>query len=175
MSIGGISPIGGGAVPQTNMPASVAGGTAAAPAGQGSQLQAGDTGLITPGSSILAMSSTSISASMETLTASNSPMLANNDALGAALLLLVLQYMQESDPTQKQNLLSTIMSIAGGQQQGGNNQSSLMYSSSSLSIESTQLVMIGSGDALGAYSGASAGLQQVPQSDSGAAGLNVLA
>jgi hypothetical protein len=141
------------------------------PAGQ--TADGGKIGGAVGGSSVLSLSSTSVAASSETLLAVKSPMLATNEAIGAALLMLILQYLQANDAKEKQELTAMIVALAGMQQNKGAGEL-LFYSSSSLSIQSTQLTMATSG-ALDAYSGASASLQQAPQSDAGAAGLNVTA
>jgi hypothetical protein len=101
-------------------------------------------------------------------------MLSTNEALGAALLMLILQYMQSSDSNEKQGLLDVISSLVGSQQQQGSS-SMLSYSSSQVSIESTQMVMINTSDAINSYAGATATAQQAPQVDSGSAGLDVTA
>jgi hypothetical protein len=85
--------------------------------------------------------------------------------------MLVLQFLQSSDSQEKQNLTDMIGALASMQQQnqGGG---MLLYSSSSLSIESTQLT-IATSQGLDAYSGAAASLQQAPPADAGSAGLDV--
>ncbi|MBI4578383.1 MAG: hypothetical protein HY718_01680 [Planctomycetes bacterium] len=165
-AISGIGPVSGGIVPPENhQPAGAAVDTTPA--------NTSAAGSLAQSSSILSLSTTSINASSESLMIANTSALAGNDAVGAALLLLVLQYLQTSDPTEKQNLLSIILAIAGAQQQQTGETSTLMYSSSSLSIETTQMTYVTS-DALSAYSGATAN-QQAPQIDPGAAGLDMVA
>lgn len=162
--ISGISPIYSGMTGQS-LPAADT---------SGQQLEAGQAGASVGSSSILSLSSTSMSASSETLMASGTPMLASNEALGAALLLLVLQYLQSGDSQEKQGLSEMIVGLAGMAQQGQGGGDFLLYSSSSLSIESTQL-SIATSQGIDAYTGAAASLQQAPSADAGAAGLDVTA
>jgi hypothetical protein len=163
--IQGIGPIYGGTTAGQMAPT---GGLA------GKTADGGKIGEAAGGSSILSLSSTSMTASSETLLAVKSPMLATNEAIGAALLMLILQYLQAGDAKEKQELTAMIVALAGMQQQSRGAGELLFYSSSSLSIQSTQLTMATS-QALDAYSGAAASLQQAPQGDAGAAGLNVTA
>lgn len=162
--LSGIGGVGGYLPPQQQ--SNLGGDALQAPAASGSA---------SPGGSILAVSSSSISASMETLMSMDMPMLASNEALGAALLLLVLQYLQTGDSNEKQQLLDVIASLAASQKGGGAGGSLMLYSSSSMSIENTQMLLIAPGDAAGAYSGASALNQQAPQIDAGSAGLDLTA
>ena len=114
--------------------------------------------------------STSISASSESLMAAWSPMLSSNEAIGAALLLLILQYMQTQDPQERKDLLGLIGSLAAGQQSSEGSSGVLMYSSSQLSIETTSITLTTGG------SGYDAGAQIAPPADSpGSAGLDVVA
>jgi len=172
-SINGISPIYGGYGGRI-APATAAAGQAAPASGTGQAAGTGTAAGATQAgaaSSILSLSTTSLTATSETLMASNTPMLASNEAIGAALLLLVLQYLQSSDPNEKQNLTDMIIALAGMQQSQGAGQL-LFYSSSSLTMESTQLT-IATSQALDAYAGTAASMQQAPPADAGTAGLNV--
>lgn len=165
--IQGIGPIYGGmsGAPAQAMPPAGAAGQSA----KGQQVAGSAAGA----SSILSLSSTSINATSETLLTAQTPMLATNEAIGAVLLMLILEYLQTSDAQEKQNLTSMIVALASMQQQQSDGQL-LFYSSSSLSEESTQLT-IATSQGLGAYAGTAASLQQAPPSDAGAPGLNVLA
>jgi hypothetical protein len=167
--INGINPIYSGYLNQVT-PSGAATGKETEPIRAG---QLAQTGQLAGGSSILSLSSTSLSATSETLMAGNMPMLATNEAIGAALLLLILQYLQTSDSKEKQNLTDMIVALAGMQQQNAGGEM-LLYSSSSLSIESTQLT-IATSQGLGAYSGAAASLQQAPPGDPGSPALDVSA
>lgn len=164
--ISGISPIYGG----------ISSGQVASPSSlsNGEAIEPGQIGGAASGSSILSLSSTSLTATSETLLSASAPMLSSNEALGAALLMLILQYLQTSDPTDKQNLTNMITALAGMQQQSQGGSDLLMYSSSSMTMETTQLT-IATNQSLGAYSGSAASLQQAPQTDAGSAGLNVVA
>jgi len=168
--MGGIEAIGSATSGMTAGAISPAGG-----ASGGQTLQAGGLEQSAGQSSVLSLSSTSIQASSETLLMAKSPMLASNEAIGAVLLMLILQYLQTGDAQEKQNLTSMIGALAGMQQQGkGGGGELLFYSSSSLSVESTQMT-IATSQGLNAYTGAAASLQQAPAADAGSAGLNVLA
>ncbi len=121
--------------------------------------------------SILSLSQTSISASVESFIATYGPVMSSNELLGAVLLLLTLQLMQSRDPDERKQLLGAIMGLASQMQQ----QSSggvLMYNSSSLSIESTQITAVSGEAGLSAYLGAMNTAQTAPGIDAGG-GLNL--
>jgi hypothetical protein len=165
--IGAISS--GGAWPQVY-------GTAAA-----GQLPAQDSvaaaagGSMSASQSLTSLSSTSINASSESLIATMTPSANNNELLGAVLLMLIMEYMKTDDKQQKQDLMGLATLLLQQQQQQSAGAQTIMYNSSSLSIESTQIQVASSEMAISAYSGAAATLQQAPNIDAGAAGLNVVA
>jgi lipopolysaccharide biosynthesis regulator YciM len=90
----------------------------------------------------------------------------NNQLLGAVLLMLMAEYMNSDDDEEKKGLLG-LMGLMIGQQQSSGSQ---IMMSSSLNLESVQMH-----GAAGAYNGAAANFQQAPQTDAGAAGLDVSA
>lgn len=106
----------------------------------------------TASQSAVLVSSTSIAANVESFVATYGPVASNNEILGALLLLLMLQYMQSDDEQEKKGLLGLLMGLAQIQQQAGQ-PASLMYSSTSLSIESTQMMAVSQQMAVGAYAG----------------------
>jgi len=125
--------------------------------------------------SVLSLASTSVNAASEAILASDIPMLASNEAIGAVLLLLILQYLQSTDPAERQQILDTVLALSGMlRQDRGSSANVLFYSSSDVSIESTQLAL-STTEGLNAYSGSAANLRQAPPPDAGAAGLDVLA
>ncbi len=91
----------------------------------------------------------------------------NNELLGAVLLMLLLQYMQGNEDDQKNGLLGMMMALAALQGQQGN--SSFTYSSSSLSIETTQMQMGSSQAAMTAYGGG-VDASKAPPVDAGSGG-----
>lgn len=84
------------------------------------------------------LSSTSISATSETLIANLGGM-GNKDLVAAVLLMLTLELLKSEDPEEKKQLLAAIAALA---QQGGDSGGTMLYSASSLSIESTQLQVL---------------------------------
>lgn len=95
----------------------------------------------------------------------------SNELLGAVLLLLLLEYMRTENEDQKQGLLAMMGELLKMQQQGSQQSSTLLYASSSLSIESSEL-MVSVGGAANAY-----GTDGVSPSTQGvsASGLDVIA
>ena len=126
------------------------------------------------GQSIASISSTSMSANIESFSGVSSAASNNNELLGAVLLMLMMQYMKSGDAGQKQDLLSVISALAQQQGQSNSASSTFSYSSTSISMESTQIQM-SSTQVAAAYSGASATMQQVPAADAGSGSLNVIA
>ena len=168
----GVSPIGGmpsGGMPYRTNPAGNAEGAPAAP------IQHNLAGTEASSSKTIAsLSASSINASSESLIASNGPVLADEQLLGLVVLLLTLQYLQSDDEEEKKDLLTLLLALAQ-QQQSGNSSESLMYNSTSLSVESSQMQVISTDNALSAYSGGTIDPQQTPPADPGAAGLDVSA
>lgn len=168
--ISGISGMAAGGMPQRM---NMAGGTGEAQAAPVQQNLAGVEAASSK--SIASLSTTSVNASSESLIASNGPVLADDKALGLALLLLTLEYLKsgEDEDEEKKGLLDLMLAIS--QQQGGGDSTSLMYSSRSLSIESTQMQVASTENATSAYSAGAANPQQVSSAGPGAAGLDVSA
>ncbi len=162
----GISGIGG--MPQQ---INLAGSTEGAQAAPVQQNLAGAEALSSQ--TIASLSTTSINASSESLIASNGPVLGDDKALGLALLLLMMEYLQSDDEEEKNGLLGLMLALA--QQQGGGNGGLLMCNSTPLSIESTQMQVVSTENAIGAYSAGMMGPQQESPVGPGAAGLDVSA
>ena len=156
--IGGIA--GGGAPIQPKPSATVEGAPTAAQNTTGGAATSA-------GQSLVSMSSTSISASSESLLASNSPVLADQQLLGLVVLMLTLEYLQSDDEEEKKGLLALMLALSQQQSSGGEQ---FMYSSSSLSIESTQIQAVSSETAMNGYTGGSVDPQQVPGVHGGAGG-----
>ena len=124
--------------------------------------------------SALSASSISMTAATQSLVATSGAAPSSNELLGAVMLMLILEYLKTDDEQEKTGLLALISMLAQQQQQGAGG-STLMYSSSYLSIESTQLQFASTDMAVSAYTGATATLQQAPGVDPGAGGLDVVA
>lgn len=124
---------------------------------------------------LTSLSSTSITATNESLIATTGTSSNNNELLGAVLLLLIMEYMKTDDKEQKQGLMDLITLLAQQQQQQSGGGQTIMYNSSSLSIESTQYQAVSTDVAISAYSGATAATQQAPNIDASAGGLDVVA
>jgi len=109
----------------------------------------------------------SVNQSSEMLALSDAPQgaIVSNELLGAVLLLIMLEYMQSEDEQEKQNLLALAMMVAQAQVQSSQS-SSLTYVSTSLSVESTQIMMAGS--ATSAYTNAGANPTGSAESAAGA-------
>jgi hypothetical protein len=120
------------------------------------------------------LSQLSVSQSSEMLLYSEQPMAASvsNELLGAVLLMLMLEYMKSNDDEEKQGLLGLMGLLLQMQQQNGSQQSMLFYTSSSLSIESSQMQMTSGQAVSNAYT--NAGVSPASGGDSSAA-LNVVA
>jgi hypothetical protein len=154
-------------------------GTAAAGTAPAAPAQGGEIGTIAGGAlsasqSVLSLSSTSITANVESFMGTYGPVMSSNEMLGAVLLMLIMEYLKTDNDQDKKDLLGLISTLAQ-QQQGAGGGGSFIYQSSSLSIESTQLQVASSEMNFGAYSGAAATLQQAPAADPGSAGLDVVA
>lgn len=146
---------------------------AQAPALQGMNGMAAGNG-IGASQSVESLSSTTISAQVESFIATYGPVVANNELLGAVLLMLIMEYLKAENEKDRKDLLSLISTLAQQQQQGGNSGGVMMYSSSSLTIESTQYQAASMQMAIGAYDGSAATLQQAPTVDAGAGSINVM-
>jgi hypothetical protein len=120
------------------------------------------------------LSQLSISQSSEMLMVSQAPQgaIANNELLGAVLLMLILEYMKSQDDKEKEGLLGLMGMIMQMQQQNNAQQSTLFYASNSLSIDSTQIQVASGQAATNAYT--NAGLDPAAAGTSGAS-LNVVA
>ncbi len=118
------------------------------------------------------LSSLSVNQSSESLLIVDnaSPAAVSNELVGAILLFLLLEYMKSGSDEEKRDLLGLMGAIVQMQQTAGGQSSVLMYSSSSLSMESTQLQL---GSSSTVYT--NAGLAQSPGADPGAGGLDVTA
>lgn len=123
--------------------------------------------------SVFSRSSTSTAANVESFIATYGPIVSSNEMLGALLLMLIMQYIKTGNDREKQDLLGLI-SVLARQQQGAGSGSTFVYQSSSLSIESTHIQAAASEVSAGAYTGATATLQQAPATDPGSAGLDVI-
>ncbi len=166
----GISAI-GGAAGGYFVPPSVPAVSAAATPQTAATAPAGASAL-----SLASMSSTSISASMQSFAATYGPALSSNELLGAVLLMLTLEYMKpDKSDSEKKDLLAVILALAQQQQGNSAGSGSIAYTSSSLSIETTQYQGISVASGIGAYSGAAANPQFAPAVDAGSAGLDVSA
>jgi len=126
---------------------------------------------------VASASSLSVQQSSEMLMVSEggSGAITNNELLGAVLLLLMLEYMQSEDEDEKKGLLALLSGLVQMQEQSGSQQSMLMYSSSSLSIESTQMQVVSTENAISAYSAGAVDPQQASPDGLGAAGLDASA
>lgn len=114
--------------------------------------------------------------SSETLMASEgvNSAITSNELLGAVLLLLMLEYMQSEDKEEKQGILALMATLAQMQQQNNTQQSLFLYSSSSLSIESSQMQSTATGEAASnAYT--NAGVDPAQANHPGTGGLDVVA
>lgn len=179
----GVSPIGnyGSGIPMqpaqyapaanSAMPAS--GGVDGGLAAQGSGAVAGAS--ITASQSAVAISQTSISASVESFMGTYGPVMANNEILGALLLLLTLQYMQSSDEQEKKGLLGLMLGLLQQQQQASQAGGSFMYSSSQLNIESTQMVAMSQQMAVDVYAGGGSIGSAPPVSGTGSGSVDTVA
>lgn len=127
------------------------------------------------GGSIMSVSSTSISSTVESFIGTYGPMLSSNELLGAVLLMLALEYLTSSDEEEKQGLLELMLALAEQLRGGGEASGMFMFSSSSMSIESTQITISSPEMALGSYAEAADTSQQALPSDAGSAGLDVVA
>lgn len=118
------------------------------------------------------LSSLAINQSSESLLVADNASSAavSNELLGAILLFLILEYMKSGSEDEKKDLLGLMGTIMQMQQTSGSQSSVLMYSSSSLSIESTEMQM---GSSSTIYT--NAGLAQSHAADPGAGGLDVTA
>lgn len=118
------------------------------------------------------LSSLAINQSSESLLVADNASSAavSNELLGAILLFLILEYMKSGSEDEKKDLLGLMGTIMQMQQTSGSQSSMLMYSSSSLSIESTEM-QVGSSSTI--YT--NAGLAQSHAADPGAGGLDVTA
>jgi len=165
----GISGIGGmtaGGIPQQTHPV---GGTKGA---QATPVQHDLAGVeATSSQTVASLSTTSINASSESLVVGNGPVMADDRALGLALLLLTIEYLQSNDEEEKKGLLAMMLALTQGQ--GGGNGGSFMYNSMSLSIESTQMQFVSTESAISAYSAGTMDPQQASSLAPGAAGLDV--
>lgn len=159
---------GGGVTPQAYGVAAPTG-----PAAGASTAELGGVG-VAASQSTLSVSSTKMTASVESFIATYGPAMTNQELLGAVLLMLILEYMKSEDSSEKKDLLALIGALAQ-QQQSQSGGGTIMYNSASFSFESTQMQATSTEMAVGAYSGAASTLQQAPATDPGAAGLNVVA
>jgi hypothetical protein len=172
--ISGISGLGAGAVWPTSSattPAAEVGGGAAVGASGASAYQ---------DISALSYSSMSINASSESLAINQGGGMAaasTNELLGAVLLLLTLQYMKSGDDQEKKDLLGLMTTLVqqmgqSGQSSGGSGGGdSLSYTSSSLSIEMTNLQVVSASTGINSYMSAQGDYSQSP----GAGGIDVAA
>lgn len=119
------------------------------------------------------VSTLSVSSSVETFMETYGPLQSTNELTGALLLLLISEYMKTDDEEEKKGLLA-LMSALLQQAQGSGSQGSFMYSSSSLSIETSQFNS-GSVDLSGTgYASAPLNPASTPAPDAPAGGLNVV-
>lgn len=119
------------------------------------------------------ISSQSISQSSETLLVSqNQSAAVSNELLGAVLLMLLMEYMKTENEDEKKGLLALMAGLVQLQQQNGaQNSSTLYYSSSSLNIDSTQIVSTGT--VSNAYT--NAGVDPSAQMNAAGARINAVA
>jgi len=174
--VSGIQGVNGGQPP--TLPAAVrqagvssniaeAGGSAPAKSGNGPVVPAGSQE-----NNVAALSTFSLqqSATMLSITEGPQGAIVSNELLGAILLLLILEYMQSSDSEEKKGLLALAMVLAQSQTEASGG-ARVDYASTSLSIESTQLLL--AGPASNAYT--NAGANPAGGADAGAGGVDVTA
>lgn len=177
----GVAPVSGVGYGLPSITPAQTGAITESPSGQAG-LAAGASGLaagasgsaasVASSQSLAAYSSMSISAANESVFYQSSPILADKQALGLAVLMLTLEYLQSNDDEEKKGLLALMLALT--QQQSGQ-QETLMYSSSSLSIESTQYVGMSSDSVANAYSGSAGAVQGLAATDGGMGQLSVVA
>jgi hypothetical protein len=92
-----------------------------------------------------------------------------NELLGAVLLLLLLEYMSTQDQDKKDALLGAIVGLASLQSQQAD-AVSLNYSSTSMSMQSSQMQMIASDSIASTYNGALADTTRAPLTDAASGG-----
>lgn len=175
-SIGGYS---GGILPVRNVPLTGMEGAAATPAmkptAATAQPSVGATGATASVVTTQLISSQSVSASTETLLVSQQQSAAvSNELLGAVLLMLLMEYMKTQNEDEKKGLLALMAGLVQLQQLNGSQQSStLYYSSSSLSIDSTQSQIVSIGTVSSAYT--DAGVDPTAHPEAGGARVDAVA
>lgn len=96
----------------------------------------------------------SMSASMQSTSEvymySQSPVLADQQLLGLVVLMLTLEYLQSDDKEEKNSLLAMLLLLTQ-EQQAGNETFMYSYSSSSLSLDTTQVQSMWTENQAGGY------------------------
>lgn len=172
-NVEGLSAI--GAVSQYSAAPSVQYAAAAGTAESLSGSQASAASALAVGQSSTSIAASSMTAtSTQTLIAGSSAAATDNQMLGAILLMLILEYLQSSDETRKQDALTAIVTMLQ-QLQEQRPAETFLYSSSSMSIESSQLQIASTDLAMGSYMQTAQAPQEVGASPSAVSGIDVLA
>ena len=117
--------------------------------------------------------STSILGSTEPCSGNRGLVLSTSELIALVLLELILQHLQGGDEEQEK-WLAKLMSLVSQQQSSDAGGGLFMYSSSSLSIQNTQITTISVDNALEGYGGTASGAQEAPTADAQLTGLDII-
>jgi len=119
-------------------------GEGAAPA-----MAANGMGQIAASQSLMSINSLAVAATSETFVSMSTSGAGNKDLMNALLLLLTLEYLRSDNEEERKGLLALIATLAQASQSGESQM--MLYSSSAMSIESTQIQIVSSQVGLGPY------------------------